>query len=91
MLTYELRIDVCFYGQSTGVPKEIKVDEHRVAMTPLGAKVLVQQGFKVLIEHGAGEGSGFTDAAYKAAGAVIVDSHEKVGPSAVCVALQSMQ
>ena len=54
-----------------GVAKEIKTDEYRVALTPAGARELVQRGHDVLIETGAGEGSAFSDAAYEAAGARI--------------------
>jgi alanine dehydrogenase len=54
-----------------GVAKEIKTDEYRVALTPAGARELVQRGHDVTIETGAGEGSAFTDDAYKAAGARI--------------------
>ena len=52
-----------------GVAKEIKADEYRVALTPAGARELVQRGHDVVIEHGAGEGSAFRDSAYEAAGA----------------------
>jgi alanine dehydrogenase len=52
-----------------GVAKEIKSDEYRVALTPAGARELVQRGHEVLVETGAGEGSAFLDAAYEAAGA----------------------
>jgi alanine dehydrogenase len=52
-----------------GVPREIKADEYRVALTPAGARELVQRGHDVIVETGAGEGSAFTDAAYEAAGA----------------------
>src|SRR5439155_27017071 len=52
--------------------KEIKTDEYRVALTPAGARELVQRGHDVLIEGGAGEGSAFPDTAYEAAGAQIV-------------------
>jgi alanine dehydrogenase len=52
-----------------GVAKEIKADEYRVALTPAGARELVQRGHDVTIETGAGEGSAFADAAYEAAGA----------------------
>jgi alanine dehydrogenase len=55
-----------------GVAKEIKSDEYRVALTPAGARELLQRGHDVLIETGAGEGSAFSDAAYEAAGARIV-------------------
>ncbi len=54
-----------------GVAKEIKADEYRVALTPAGARELVQRGHDVTIETGAGVGSAFTDAAYEAAGARI--------------------
>jgi len=55
-----------------GVPKEIKNNENRVAMTPAGVTALVQNGHKVLIETNAGMGSGFTDNDYVAQGAQIV-------------------
>jgi alanine dehydrogenase len=54
-----------------GVAKEIKTDEYRVALTPAGARELVQRGHDVVIENGAGEGSAFSDSAYEAAGARI--------------------
>ena len=54
-----------------GVPKEIKPDEHRVALTPAGAETLSSAGHEVLIEAEAGRGSGFTDDFYAAAGAEI--------------------
>jgi alanine dehydrogenase len=54
-----------------GVVKEIKPDEYRVALTPAGARELVQRGNEVLVETGAGAGSAFPDAAYEAAGARI--------------------
>ncbi len=47
-----------------GVPKEIKSDEYRVAMLPVGALELTQAGHTVLIEAGAGQGSGIADLAY---------------------------
>ena len=52
-----------------GVAKEIKSDEYRVALTPAGARELVQRGHEVTIETGAGAGSSFPDDAYTAAGA----------------------
>jgi alanine dehydrogenase len=55
-----------------GVPKEIKDNEYRVAMTPGGARQLVEAGHQVRVETGAGEGSGFPDAQYAASGAKIV-------------------
>lgn len=55
-----------------GVPKEIKAQENRVAITPAGVDALVRAGHKVLIEKGAGEGSGISDESYKSAGAEII-------------------
>lgn len=55
-----------------GVPSEIKDNEYRVAMTPGGVTELVSAGHTVLVQHGAGDGSGFPDAEYEAAGARIV-------------------
>jgi alanine dehydrogenase len=52
-----------------GVVKEIKRDEYRIALTPAGARELVQQGHDVLVEAGAGDGSSFPDDAYRAVGA----------------------
>ena len=54
-----------------GVAKEIKSDEYRVALTPAGARELVQRGHEGAVESGAGEGSAFPDTAYEAAGARI--------------------
>lgn len=56
-----------------GVPKEIKNREHRVGLVPGGVRALVKDGHKVMIEKGAGLGSGITDEEYKTAGAAIVD------------------
>ncbi|MEW8959986.1 MAG: alanine dehydrogenase [Moorella sp. (in: firmicutes)] len=61
-----------------GVPKEIKDKEGRVSLTPAGGRVLVKMGHKLIVETGAGSGSGFQDAEYREAGAVIVQSHEQV-------------
>ncbi len=55
-----------------GVPKEIKTREYRVGMTPAGVRSLTSRGHKVLVERGAGEGSGITDAEYISQGAQIV-------------------
>ena len=54
-----------------GVVKEIKADEYRVALTPAGARELVQRGHDVLVESGAGAGSAFGDDAYVAVGATL--------------------
>ncbi|MBM3996998.1 MAG: alanine dehydrogenase [Planctomycetes bacterium] len=55
-----------------GVPKEIKTDEYRVAMIPVGAEELTRAGHKVLVQAGAGQGSGIADEQYAANGAEIV-------------------
>jgi alanine dehydrogenase len=55
-----------------GVPREIKAEENRVAITPIGVGALVAHGHRVLVEHDAGEGSGITDDRYRAAGAEVV-------------------
>ncbi|SDC60615.1 alanine dehydrogenase [Shouchella lonarensis] len=57
-----------------GIPKEIKSYENRVAMTPAGVVSLIESGHQVMIETEAGVGSGFSNAEYKEAGAVIVDN-----------------
>jgi alanine dehydrogenase len=54
-----------------GVPKEIKTNENRVALVPAGVEALVGHGHTVLVEKGAGEGSGFPDDLYLKAGAKI--------------------
>src|SRR6266550_6476839 len=57
-----------------GVPKEIKTEENRVAVTPTGVAGLVARSHRVLIQKGAGLGSGLSDRAYEGAGATIVES-----------------
>ena len=57
-----------------GVPREIKAEENRVALTPSGAGALVAHGHVVLVEHGAGEGSSLPDRLYADAGARLVDA-----------------
>jgi alanine dehydrogenase len=54
---------------NVGVIRELKADEHRVALTPAGARELREHGHDVLVEHGAGLGSSFPDEAYRAVGA----------------------
>jgi alanine dehydrogenase len=54
-----------------GVPKEIKTNENRVSLVPAGAEVLVAAGHTVVVEKGAGRGSGFSDEQYTAVGAQI--------------------
>src|SRR2546430_14872607 len=55
-----------------GVPKEIKTAENRVALVPAGVESLVGDGHSVLVEHGAGIGSGVADDTYRAGGATLV-------------------
>ncbi|MBI5143033.1 MAG: alanine dehydrogenase [Nitrospirae bacterium] len=57
-----------------GIPREIKQDEYRVAMLPVGAHLLARNGHVVLFERGAGLGSGYDDSDYEAAGALPVDT-----------------
>jgi alanine dehydrogenase len=61
-----------------GVPSEIKDNENRVALTPAGVAELFHHGHYLLVERGAGLGSGFADAEYQAAGAELVETHEEV-------------
>ena len=61
-----------------GVPTEIKQDEYRVALTPIGVRELAEHGHQVLIQQGAGEGSAISDADYTAQGARIVPTAEDV-------------
>ena len=65
-----------------GCPKEIKPQEFRVGITPSAAQEAVTHGHEVLIETGAGEGAGFTDADYIAAGARIIATAAEVFASA---------
>jgi alanine dehydrogenase len=60
------------------VPKEIKDHEYRVALTPGAVGQLVQAGSTVLVEQSAGEGSGYADKDFKAAGATILPDHARV-------------
>jgi alanine dehydrogenase len=64
-----------------GVAKEIKTDEYRVALTPAGARELVQKGHEVLVETTAGEGSAMPDADYARVGAEIVSVEDVWGRS----------
>jgi alanine dehydrogenase len=61
-----------------GVPREIKTEENRVAVTATGVAAFVSRGHKVLIEKGAGEGSGLTNRAYELAGGTLIDSAQEV-------------
>ena len=61
-----------------GIPKEIKNNENRVGMTPAGVHELTAHGHQVFVQHTAGEGSGFSDDEYIAAGATILPTIEDV-------------
>jgi alanine dehydrogenase len=61
-----------------GVPKEIKTHENRVALLPGGVTAMKNNGHEVLVEKGAGVGSGFPDEQYISAGAKIIDDVEKL-------------
>jgi len=65
-----------------GVPKEIKTREYRVGMVPAGVGALSRAGHKVLVEKGAGEGSGVPDTEYQRVGATLVASPDEVWKSA---------
>jgi alanine dehydrogenase len=61
-----------------GVPKEVKNNEYRVAITPIGVHELVAHGHEVLVQRSAGEGSSIRDAEYEAAGAKLLESADDV-------------
>ena len=68
-----------------GVPREIKADEYRVAMLPVGVEELTSAGHQVLMEANAGQGSGIADALYETAGATIVPTAAEIWASAEMV------
>jgi len=61
-----------------GVPAEVKSDEYRVAMLPVGVEQLVAAGHRVIVQTGAGQGSGIADEAYQQAGAELAESAAEV-------------
>ena len=61
-----------------GVPCEIKSDEYRISLLPVGAQLLKEDGHTVLIEKDSGLGSGFDNEAYTAVGAELVDTPEEI-------------
>ena len=65
-----------------GVPKEVKAHEYRIAMLPVGVEELRRAGHSVMIERGAGLGSGISDGAYEENGATLVDRREDIWRSA---------
>lgn len=68
-----------------GVPKEVKNNENRVALTPAGVMQLVQQHHQVVVEKGAGLNSGFIDELYMEAGALVVESTDEVWQSEMVI------
>ena len=64
---------------SIGVPREVKPDEQRVALTPDAVRELVSHGLSVRVEQNAGAGAGIEDAAYLAAGAELVSREDAWG------------
>ncbi len=61
-----------------GIPKEVKTSEFRVALTPHAIRTLVEAGHEAIVEKGAGDGTGITDAQYSAAGAEIAASAPEI-------------
>ena len=74
-----------------GVPKEVKSDEYRVGMMPVGAEVLIKAGHEVFIESGAGASSGFPDDAYEKVGAKIVATADEVFAADMIVKVKEPQ
>lgn len=68
-----------------GVPKEIKVDEFRVGVTPHGVRELAKSGHRIIVEKSAGAGSGFSDEDYESAGAEISDKEKLFANSGLII------
>jgi alanine dehydrogenase len=78
----DYRTDTKENRMKVGVPKEVKSDEYRVAMMPVGVESLVKAGHEVMVETGAGVGSGFADGDYQLVGAKIVGGAAEIFASA---------
>jgi len=76
---------------TVGVPREIKKQEHRVALLPGTAYQLTKRGHTVLVERGAGAGCGYPDAEYEAAGARLVDTHAEAFAADLVVKVKEPQ
>ena len=76
--------------KTAGVPKEIKADEYRVSMLPVGVEELTHAGHRVLVEAGAGQGSGIADVQYEAAGATIVADAADIWAEADMIVARSL-
>ena len=61
-----------------GIPKEIKDNEYRVAITPAGVRALKDSGHRIIVQKSAGIGSGISDEEYRIAGAKILDKAEDI-------------
>ncbi|MCK5849869.1 MAG: alanine dehydrogenase [Kiritimatiellae bacterium] len=61
-----------------GIPSETKKDEYRIAILPVGVELLKQDGHRIIIQKGAGQGSGFENSVYTDVGAELVDTAEEV-------------
>lgn len=68
-----------------GILKEVKAEENRVSMTPAGVEMMTAAGHQLLVEQGAGQGSGFSDHDYQQAGAVLVAGAEEIYARAAMV------
>ena len=79
------------YTMRIGIPKEIKSDEYRVGLLPVGAETLVRAGHEVIIEAGAGMGSGFADEDYAAAGAKLVEFPDAIFDTDMIVKVKEPQ
>ena len=74
-----------------GVPREIKTEENRVALTPSGAGAFVAHGHIVLVETGAGDGSSLPDGLYADAGATLVDADTVWGDAELVLKVKEPQ
>ncbi len=75
-----------------GIPREVKDDEYRVAMTPAGVREMVERGHEVLVGKGAGEGSAISDSDYESQGAAVVsDAAELFGEAEMIVKVKEPQ
>ncbi len=76
---------------NVGVPREIKMQEHRVALLPATAYQLTKRGHRVLVERGAGSGCGYPDSDYEAAGALMVGTHAEAFAADLVVKVKEPQ
>ena len=77
-INYQLSTTLKHTHMRIGIPKEIKNNENRVGMTPAGVAEMIKHGHTVMVQHTAGEGSGFSDDEYKKVGAQILPTIEDV-------------